>query len=125
MACCPHRPRQSTAQRIVLANRFIATPSDRLAPTLRRSPDDRGPPARRDIDRRRWTMRVLSIRAAAVASLLALAAAPARAQDKEATYQGKTVKEWTAALKSADARLRLWGAVALAEAGMEAAPAAG
>src|SRR5262245_27588302 len=58
------------------------------------------------------------------AVLAAVAGLRAAAGDGEAEYQGKTVKEWTAALKSSDPRLRLWGAVALAEAGLEAAPAA-
>src|SRR5262245_48994380 len=42
---------------------------------------------------------------------------------QEEKYQGKTIKEWTAALKNSDPRLRLQAVIALGEAGMEATPA--
>ena len=52
----------------------------------------------------------------------ALLAGSALAQD--ATYQGKTVKQWTAALKNSDPRVRFQALAALSEAGADAEPAA-
>lgn len=50
-----------------------------------------------------------------------LADSPASAQEQ--TYQGRTVKEWRVALKNADPRVRVIAALALGEAGGDAAPA--
>ena len=51
-----------------------------------------------------------------------LLAGPTFAQDE--TYQGKTVKQWTAALKHSDPRVRFQALAALSEAGADAEPAA-